>query len=305
MKTIKIRNSILLIITALIWGIAFVAQSEGGSLIGPYSFNCIRQLMGSAVLVPVIMIFGRSKKEENKRDLIMGGVICGIIMFVATNLQQIGLHLGATAGKAGFLTACYILIVPVLGIFFRRKCGINVWIGVVLTLGGLYLLCINGAFRLHLCDVLLMLCALCFAFHIMAVDRYSPLVSGVKLSCIQFLVSGILSAIPMYFVDMGHSVSGIKEWAAALMVWDAWIPLLYAGIMSCGVAYTLQIIGQAGINPTLASLLMSLESVFSALAGWVILGENMSGREITGCILIFSAIVLAQIPLKKSIKQCK
>lgn len=305
MKTIKIRNSILLIITALIWGIAFVAQSEGGSLIGPYSFNCIRQLMGSAVLVPVIMIFGRSKKEENKRELITGGVICGIIMFVATNLQQIGLHLGATAGKAGFLTACYILIVPVLGIFFRRKCGINVWIGVVLTLGGLYLLCINGAFRLQLCDALLMLCALCFAFHIMAVDRYSPLVSGVKLSCIQFLVSGILSAIPMYFVDMGHSVSGIKQWAAAMTVLEAWIPLLYAGIMSCGVAYTLQIIGQAGINPTLASLLMSLESVFSALAGWIILGENMSGREIAGCILIFSAIVLAQIPLKKSIKQCK
>lgn len=298
MRTIKIRNSILLIITALIWGIAFVAQSEGGSLIGPYSFNCIRQLIGSAVLVPVIIIFGKNKGKENKKALLTGGVICGFIMFFATNLQQVGITLGTTAGKAGFLTACYILIVPVIGVFLGCKCGINIWIGVGLTLAGLYLLCINGVLRLQLCDVLLMLSALCFAFHIIMVDRFSPLVNGVKLSCIQFLVSGILSIIPMYFVDMGHSVQGVKEWSAAMLVWDAWIPLLYAGVMSCGVAYTLQIIGQAGLNPTLASLLMSLESVFSVLAGWIIMGDNMSAKEIMGCVLIFTAIVLAQIPFR-------
>lgn len=302
MKSIKIRHSILLVITALIWGIAFVAQSEGGSLIGPYSFNCIRSLIGALVLVPVIIVLDKKKKTVQKgsnKTLITGGILCGCVLFAASTLQQLGLNMGASAGKAGFLTACYILIVPILGIFMKKRCGANVWIGVALTLAGLYLLCVNGKFALETSDILLMICALCFSFHILVVDRFSPLVDGVKLSCIQFLVCGLLSAIPTFFVDMGHNVANISTWAKAFTTWDAWIPILYAGVMSCGVAYTFQIIGQVGINPTIASLLMSLESVFSAIAGWIILDEKMAGKEIVGCALIFAAIILAQIPFNK------
>ena len=299
------RNSCLLVLTALIWGIAFVAQSEGGDAVGPYTFNCIRCLIGSAVLVPVIMLLDKmgltSKKPvtaAEKKTLLLGGVSCGVILCIASNLQQLGIFFGSSAGKAGFLTACYILLVPILGIFLKKKCGWNIGVGVGLTLVGLYLLCMNGSLSLQFSDVLLLLCALMFAVHILVIDHFSPLVDGVRMSCIQFLVAGVLSAIPMFFVDMGHSAAGITAWAPALLTLDAWIPILYAGILSCGAGYTLQIIGQQGVNPTVASLLMSLESVFSVLAGWVLLGEKMGAKELSGCALIFCAVVLAQIPIK-------
>lgn len=304
-NTLQKRNSLLLVLTALIWGIAFVAQSEGGDAVGPYTFNCIRSLLGSAVLVPVIALLDKlgltSRKPvtaAQKRTLLLGGVCCGVILCIASNLQQLGLYFGSSAGKAGFLTACYILLVPVLGIFLGKKCGWNIWAGVGLTLIGLYLLCMNGSLQLQFSDILLLLCALCFAFHILAIDHFSPLVDGVRMSCIQFLVAGLLSAVPMFFIDMGHSFAGIAAWVPALFTMDAWLPILYAGILSCGAAYTLQIIGQQGVNPTVASLLMSLESVFSVIAGWAILGEKMGARELSGCALIFAAVILAQIPIK-------
>ncbi len=304
-NTLQKRNSLLLVLTALIWGIAFVAQSEGGDAVGPYTFNCIRSLLGSAVLLPVIALLDKlgltSKKPvtpAQKKTLLVGGVSCGIILCVASNLQQLGIYFGSSAGKAGFLTACYILLVPILGIFLGKRCGWNIWLGVGLTLIGLYLLCMNGSFRLQFSDILLLLCALGFALHILVIDHFSPLVDGVRMSCIQFLVSGLLSAIPMFFVDMGHSLAGITAWAPALMTMEAWIPILYAGILSCGAAYTLQIIGQQGVNPTVASLLMSLESVFSVIAGWIILGEKMGAKELFGCALIFAAVILAQIPIQ-------
>ncbi|MGN0383647.1 MAG: DMT family transporter [Eubacterium sp.] len=300
----KIRNSTLLVLTALIWGIAFVAQSEGGDAIGPYSFNCIRSIIGSAVLMPVIIVLDklglstkRPKTKDEKRKLLIGGLCCGLPLFFATNLQQLGIYLGTGAGKAGFLTACYILIVPLLGLFFKRKCGWNIWIGVVVTVIGLYQLCMKEGLSVQASDILLVLCAILFAIQIMMVDKYSPVCDGVRLSCIQFMVTGILGLIPTFFIDMKHSVEGIIEWAPALMTLDAWIPILYAGIFSCGVAYTLQIIGQDGINPTVASMLMSLESVFSVIAGAVLLHERMSSRELFGCALIFTAIVLAQLPI--------
>lgn len=304
-NTLQKRNSCLLVLTALIWGVAFVAQSEGGDAVGPYTFNCIRCLIGSAVLVPVIALLDKmgltSKKPTTaaeKKTLLLGGVFCGVILCIASNLQQLGLYFGSSAGKAGFLTACYILLVPILGIFLKKKCGWNIWLGVGLTLVGLYLLCMNGSFVLQLSDILLLLCALCFAFHILVIDHFSPLVDGVRMSCIQFLVAGLLSAIPMFFVDLGGS--GLSVWTSALLTADAWLPILYAGILSCGAGYTLQIIGQQGVNPTVASLLMSLESVFSVIAGWVILGEKMGARELSGCVLIFCAVILAQIPIKKA-----
>lgn len=299
----KQRNSILLILTAFIWGVAFVAQSEGGDAAGPYTFNCIRSLIGSAVLIPVILMLDQlgftSRKPATKQEkklLLTGGISCGIILCIASNLQQMGIYYGTPAGKAGFLTACYILLVPVLGLFLKKKCSLNIWIGVIITLAGLYLLCMDSSFSIRFSDLLLLLCALAFAIHILVIDHFSPLVDGVRMSCIQFFVTGILSMIPMFFVDMKHSLSGIRAWAPALASSDAWIPILYAGIFSCGVAYTLQIVGQQGVNPTVASLLLSLESVFSVIAGWIILGEKMGGRELSGCALIFIAVILAQIP---------
>lgn len=306
---LKQRNSFLLILTAFIWGIAFVAQSAGGDAVGPYSFNCIRSIIGGIVLLPVIKILDRfqltqkkpSNKEE-KRTLMIGGIACGVALAVASNLQQVGIYLGSPAGKAGFLTACYMLIVPVLGLFLHKKCGWNIWVGIVIAVIGLYLLCIHEDFGFQFSDVLLLLCAFVFAVHILVIDHFTVRVDGVRMSCIQFFVSGILSAIPMLLVDMKHSWEGVLEWVPALTNPYAWIPILYAGILSCGVAYTLQIVGQKGVNPTLASLLLSLESVFSVLAGWVILGEALSWREILGCVLIFGAVVLAQLPLSRTQK---
>lgn len=305
MNAMKKRNTFLLILTAFIWGVAFVAQSEGGKVVGPYTFNFLRFIIGGIVLIPVIFLLDRLGLTKNKpvskadrRALLTGGISCGIVLCIASNLQQLGLFYGSTAGKAGFLTACYILLVPILGLFLKKTCGWNIWIGVIITLIGLYLLCMNGSFSLQLADILLLLCALFFSVHILVIDHFSPIVDGVRMSCIQFLVAGILSAIPMFASDMQHSLAGMQAWVLTLGSFSAWIAVLYAGVLSCGVAYTLQIIGQKGLNPTVASLLMSLESVFSVLAGWVILHETMSRRELLGCVLIFAAVVLAQIPVK-------
>lgn len=297
------QHSFLLVLTALIWGTAFTAQSAGGDMAGPYTFNCIRSLIGAAVLLPVIALLDRLQltkhrpvKREDRRMLAAGGIACGIALAVASNLQQMGIYLGSPAGKAGFLTACYMLIVPVIGLFFHKKCSWNVWVGIAAAVAGLYLLCIKGDFRIQFSDILLLLCAFVFAVHILVIDYFAVRVDGVRMSCIQFLVCGLISAVPMYAVDIRHAADGIAAWAYALGKPDAWIPVLYAGILSCGVGYTLQIIGQQNVNPTVASLLLSLESVFSVLAGWVILGETLQGREILGCVLIFGAVVFAQLP---------
>ncbi len=298
----KIRNSILLILTAFIWGVAFVAQQEGGEMVGPYSFNGIRSFMGGLVLLPILAVMGRKGKEKksDKRTLILGGCLCGCILFAASTVQQLGIYYGSGVGKAGFLTSCYILIVPILGLFLKKRCGINIWIGVLLALVGLYLLCIKGSFMLEVADILLMICALLFALHILVIDYFSPKVNGVAMSCIQFFVCGFLSLFPIFFGDMGSSLEGIQNWVQPLTTWEAWLPILYGGVMSCGVAYTLQIVGQNGVNPTIASLLMSLESVFSVLAGWVLLGEALEWKELLGCGLIFAAIILAQLPSRRS-----
>ena len=300
----NVRKSCLLVLTALIWGIAFVAQTTGGDTVGAFSFNCIRSLIGGIVLIPVIHVLDtktdkKPKTAAEKKTLLTGGIACGCVMFIASSFQQLGINLGTEAGKAGFLTACYILLVPILGLFLKKKCGWNIWIGVVLTLAGLYLLCMTGmtGFSLRFSDGLVIICAVCFSLHILLVDHFSPLVDGVRLSSIQFIISGLIGLIPTFFVDMHHSLSGFYAWLPALQSWNAWIPILYAGVMSCGVGYTLQIIGQNGLNPTIASLLMSLESVFSVLAGWIIIGQKLTPREILGCVIIFVAIVLAQIPV--------
>ena len=279
-------------LAALIWGGAFVAQSVGMDYTGPYTFNVMRSFLGSLVLLPVIFFLDKKKSEEekeraDKKVLIKGGICCGIILTISTTFQQIGL-LHTTAGKAGFITALYILIVPILGIFLGKKAGIKVWISVVLALGGMYLLCVTSEFTIAFGDLMVLACAFVFSLHILAVDHFSPMVDGVKLSCIQFFVCGTLSSFPMFLLE--HPQLG--------QILGAWLPIAYAGILSSGVAYTLQIITQKHLNPTVASLLMSLESVFAALTGWLVLHERLSARELLGCVLVFVAIILSQLPEK-------
>ncbi len=253
------------------------------------------------MLLPVIRLMeGRTedrkpKTLQDKRRLWIGGSLCGAVLFVASTFQQMGMYYGATAGKAGFLTASYILLVPVLGLFLGKKCGWNVWVSILVAVVGLYFLCLTEGFTFYMSDVLLLLCAVCFSVHIMVIDRFSPLVDGVRMSCIQFMVCGVLGLVPMIGVEVLPVPGGIQGWAQMFMTWDVWIPILYAGVMSCGVGYTLQIIGQEGINPAIASLLMSLESVFSVLAGMLILHETMTRREILGCVLVFAAVLFAQV----------
>lgn len=288
----KLKYNLLLMLAALIWGGAFVAQSVGMDYTGPYTFNVMRSFLGSLVLLPVIFFLDKKKSEEekersDKKVLIKGGICCGIILTISTTFQQIGL-LHTTAGKAGFITALYILIVPILGIFLGKKAGIKVWISVVLALGGMYLLCVTSEFTIAFGDLMVLACAFVFSLHILAVDHFSPMVDGVKLSCIQFFVCGTLSSFPMFLLE--HPQLG--------QILDAWLPIAYAGILSSGVAYTLQIITQKHLNPTVASLLMSLESVFAALTGWLVLHERLSARELLGCVLVFAAIILSQLPEK-------
>lgn len=293
----KLKNTVLLFLTVTIWGFAFVAQSVGMDYVGPLTFNCVRSLIGSAVLLPCIWFFNRragktekKKKAEDGSSLLLGGLLCGAVLCIASNLQQIAIQ-DTTVGKAGFITACYIVIVPVMGgLFLHKKCSPVIGGAVALSLAGLYLLCITGdEGGINQADVLLFLSAVMFSIHILLIDHFAPKVDGVKLSCIQFLISGLLSGIGMFAFEepqMGQIIV-------------AWAPILYAGALSCGVAYTFQILGQEGADPTVASLILSLESCMSVLAGWLILGERLSARELSGCVLMFAAIVLAQLPMEK------
>lgn len=303
MKSNK-RNMALLVLTALIWGMGFVAQSAGGDAIGAFSFNSIRMLMGAAALLPVIKLLdktGLNKKKpqtpRDKKNTLIGGVFCGVILTVASNFQQQGITMGTSAGKAGFITACYIVFVPIIGIFVGKKINIKIIAGVGLTVIGLYMLCMNGETGIQKSDLVVLVCSVCYAVHIMVIDRFSPKADGVRMSCIQFLVCGLLTALPMIIFEIAPL--GIGVWRSYFNSIEAWVSILYAGILSCGVAYTLQIVGQVGVEPTLASMLLSLESVFSVISGRILLHQYLGIKEIMGCVLIFAAIVLAQLPDKK------
>ena len=287
------KNNILLVLTALIWGCAFVAQSVGMDYVGPFTFNMARFLIGAIVLLPVIWFMDRQRKTgaekgAGQKTLIIGGICCGIALAVASTLQQWGI-LFTTVGKAGFITAMYIVIVPLLGIFIGKKVRPLIIGCVAIAVVGFYFLCMTESLRLGLGDFLVLLCAIAFSIHILVIDHFSPKVDGVKMSAIQFLTAAIISAVPTL----------LWEQPVFTEILQAWQPVLYAGVMSCGVAYTLQIIAQKNADPTVASLLLSLESVFSVLAGWVLLGQGLRLKEMFGCVLIFCAIILAQLPEKK------
>lgn len=304
MNKFVLRQSLLLFLTAVIWGVAFVAQSVGMEYIEPFTFTAVRNLIGAAVLLPCIAFLSKTKSgaPEKKADfgeklrngeyktLLTGGVCCGVLLCVASNLQQFGIRY-TTVGKAGFITAMYIVLVPVLGIFLKKKAGPKVWFAVVIAVAGLYLLCMtDGSFSLQKGDLLVLACAVAFSVHILTIDYFSPKVNGVAMSCIQFLVCGLLSAVGMLLFEDPRMAQ----------ILEAWVPVLYAGVFSCGVAYTLQIVGQRGMNPAAASLILSLESAVSLLAGWLILGQELTGRELFGCGFMFAAIILVQLPERKT-----
>jgi drug/metabolite transporter (DMT)-like permease len=291
----RIRGNLMLILTALIWGTGFVSQSLGMEYIGPFTFNCVRNIIASLFLIPCIWFLGKisgEKKqpmnEAEKKYLLKGGLYCGLALFVASSFQQIGIKY-TTVGKAGFITALYVIIVPVLGIFMHKKVSAKIWVSMVIAVTGLYLLCINESISINKGDLFVLACAFAYSIHILVIDRFSPHTDGVKMSCIQFFVCGTASIIPSLIFETPVIADILRSMA----------PILYAAILSSGVAYTLQVVAQKDTDPVIASLILSLESVFSALSGWLVLNQKLSAKEIFGCALMFGAIILAQLPEKE------
>lgn len=297
MKKQAVKGNIMLFMAAFIWGTAFVAQSEGMEFIGPFTFNAIRNYVAFIVLIPLIFLIHKFSNNENnsynkqysKKDVIKAGICCGCMLFLASSFQQIGIKY-TSVGKAGFITTFYVIIIPLLGLFMGKRIGIKIIISLIGAIFGLYLLCMSGGIEgISKGDFYILLCAFCNAFHILTIDHFSPKVDGVVLSCIQFLVCALISTVPMVYIEMPAIADILKSMG----------PILYAAVLSSGVAYTLQIFGQRYTEPVIASLLMSLESVFSVLAGWVVLHQVLSLKETLGCIIVFAAVTLAQMPDSK------
>ena len=290
----KLKGNLILLITAIIWGTSFVAQRVGVAQLEPSLFIGIRSIIGAVVLVPFIFIFSAKKLKDRfiLKETVKSGLICGIILCFASNFQTWGMvYESVTAGKAGFITALYMIFVPVVLIFFGKKINIQTVSGVIIAVIGMYLLCMTEEkFSFGIGEFLVLACAVFYTFHILTIDNCSDTTDGVAMSCIQFAVCGIISLI-YYFIAHGAPDK--------FAVTQNWLPLMYSGAMSCGIAYTLQIIGQKFADPTPASIIMSLESVFAALGGWVILREDMSVVEVIGCIIMFAAIIIVQLPDRK------
>lgn len=304
-------------LTSFIWGSAFVAQSSGMDYVGPYTYNMARNVLAFLFLIPVIYVIGKKKGVTDNmgsgtgideaaseganwksillpdRTTLVGGIYCGLVMAVASSLQQIGITM-TTAGKAGFITALYIILVPLMGVFIGKKIPRIIWFCVVLAMAGFYLLCVKEGFSISKGDILVLFCSVGFSVHIMTIDHFtSKGVDGVKMACIQFAVAAIVMT-PVMFALENPSVSGLLS---------AWMTIAYAGILSSGVGFTLQIVAQKDTDPTTATLIMSLESVFAAVSGCLFLNEVLLPKEILGCILVFVAVILAQVPLPVKSKE--
>ena len=299
MKT-QTKHSLMLMLCAFIWGTAFVAQSAGSGM-GAYSFLAGRSWLAVLVLIPTVFAFdavrkkqgqpyGWPKEKSERKTLLAAGLVCGTFLFAASAAQQIGITINPSTAKAAFLTAMYVVLVPVFGLFFRRRVSLPVWIAVALSVGALYLLCIKGGFSLAPGDLLVLVCAICFSVHILVIDHFTATCDGVKLSCLQFLFAGTWSTILALFFDT------ISFQVLLDCIW----PLLYVGVFSCGVGYTLQIIAQKDGDPTVVSLLLSLESFFAVVCGAIVLHERISLREYFGCALMLAAVILSQLPEKSA-----
>ncbi|MDD3212940.1 MAG: DMT family transporter [Eubacteriales bacterium] len=303
-----LRANLLLLLTAAIWGVAFVAQDVAMDTMEPFAFNATRLLVAALALLPAIRFLDRLEQKRalksgeaaavphtlkhmtpaQRRTLLIGGLCCGVALFLGSGLQQLGIR-DTSAGKAGFVTALYIVLVPLSGLFFKRPVRRNVWFAVGLCVVGLFLLCVTDTFAVGAGDIELLLCAAAYTAHILIIDHFSPKTDGVRMSCLQFFVASSLCAVVMLFTEHPTFQSLLR----------CWVPLLYAGFLSGGLGYTLQIVAQRDTDPTVASLLMCLESVFAVLAQWAILGELLTTRELLGCGLMLCGIVLAQLPMRR------
>lgn len=285
----KARGISLLFMTSLIWGTAFVAQRVGMDYVKPFTFNCVRSFLAGFALLLYVWITAKTGKTRTwpklSKDTLIGGIACGVVLFFASTCQQIGLS-STTAGKGGFITALYIVIVPVIGLFMKKKAPRLIWFSVAMAVLGLYLLSIKEGLHMSKGDFWILLCSFCFSAHIIVIDYFSVKADCAVMSCVQFFVAGLLS-LPCMFLFEQPRMDYILQ---------AWVPIVYAGIMSGGVAYTLQIFGQKDTEPSVASLIMSLESVFAALSGWLLLSETLLPKELLGCALVFAAVILAQLP---------
>lgn len=289
----QLKGSAFLLCAALIWGLSFVFQSEGLKSVDTFTFNGLRLILGGIVLLPVIAFNerkskksqGENKQKESNKNLLIGGIVCGVALCVGTNLQQHAFHY-SPVGKVGFITALYMLLVPLFGLFLGKKVRLITWLGVAMGVAGLYLMCITDSFNINTGDILTFICAIFFAIHILAVGHFVSSVDAVKLSCVQFLVAGTISVILMFIFET-PKISGITETLPGI---------LYAGIMSCGVAFTFQSIGQRDTDPSLTAILLCLEAVFSAIFGALILNQTLSVRETAGCVVMFLAMILSQLP---------
>lgn len=289
----KLRGSIALLIGTVIWGSAFIAQSVGMDYIGPFTFQTMRSVLAVPFLILVVFAMDRDRSHFVQNwfspKLWKAGIPCGIALFVAAGLQQMGI-VHTSAGKAGFITAMYIVLVPILGVFLKKKPPVTAWISVALAVCGLYLLSCVGVTQVNIGDLYLLGCALGYAVQITLVDRMAGELDGLRLNCVQSFICGICSGAVML----------ATEEVVPANILACWIPLVYAGVFSLGIAFSLQIIGQKHLDPTPASLIMSLESVFAVLFGWLLLNERLTKNEISGCVLMFAAVILSQIPVKKS-----
>lgn len=287
----KLKGNLMLLLTSFIWGTAFVAQSEGMNYVEPFTYCAARNILGTLVLIPVILLFrsskfrDASKEKPSMKHTIIGGLICGVILGISGALQQIGISM-TTAGKAGFISAIYIIAVPIAEFFIFRKKSVMVWICALIAMAGLYLLCVSESMAVNQGDLIVLYSAFGFTAHIMVIDHFnSKGADGVMMSCVQFFTAGVLMTAAMFIFEQ-PSMSNIL---------DAKYTILYAGVMSSGVAFTLQILGQRNTDPASASLIMCLESVFAVLSGWLLLNEMMTVKEFSGCALVFAAVILAQL----------
>jgi len=290
MKSLK--GPILLLGATVIWGLAFVAQSVGMDYLGPFSFNSIRFMLGSLILIPFIDFKALKRSTTlHKKKLLISSFTAGFVLAVASNLQQIGIQF-TSVGKAGFITSFYILFVPLLGLLMKKKPQRNVYIALVIAIIGFYLLCMNEKFNVTSGDILILFCALFFALHIMIIDYFSSSSDLIAFSCLQFLFCSLIGAIFMFIFEKPTFVN----------IFKAWLPLAYAGFFSCGIAFTLQLYGQRDVEPNTASLILSLESVFSTIFGFIILNQKLTSRELLGCLLVFISVLLVQVKSKSTNK---
>lgn len=287
----RFRSIMILFTAAIVWGFAFIAQRISGDSLGSFTYNGLRFLLGALSLIPVIFLFEKQEENKDVRDTRKAGILCGLIVFFASTFQQYGVVLTDFAGKAGFITDFYIILVPLIGLFFHKKVTKQAWIGAIISLVGFYFLCMNGSFTLNFGDFLIFICAIFFALHILTIDHYSSKIYPLRLSFYQFLICSLLSFIGIFLFEE-INFSGIQE---------ALIPILYGGIMSVGVGYTLQTVGQGGCDSTTSAIILSSESVFCAIGSMLILHEIMSLQSYFGCILVFVGILVAQLPDKKTI----